>query len=128
MNRSNALLANVVIIPGGVQLLVQQLDGVDAAALAVAAQHLQSSLGELCAVVLGSAVADDKVCLVAAFSPGVVKRGVSAGALLGSLAKLCGGGGGGKPGFAQAGGRDVSRIPEALGIAREQLQKACSVA
>ncbi len=108
------------------QLLVQQLDGIDAAALAVAAQHLQELLGDPVAVVLGSAAAADKVCLVAAFSPAVVKLGVSAGGLMGPLAKMCGGGGGGKPAFAQAGGRDPARLVDALAKAREQLEQSLS--
>jgi len=111
-------------LPSGVRLLVQQLDGVEAAALGAAAQHLQAQLGDPVAVVLGSVAADDKVCLVAAFSPAVVKRGASAGGLLAPLAKMCGGGGGGKPAFAQAGGRDPTRLSEALAAACEQLQQS----
>ena len=121
ITRSDALLSKAVRLPSGIQLLVQQMDGVDAAALSIAAQHLQNSLGEQSAIVLGSIAATDKVCLVAAFSPSVVKLGASAGGLLGPLAKLLGGGGGGKPGFAQAGGRDTGRIAEALALAQQQL-------
>ena len=121
LTRAEALLSRVVRLPGGVQLLVQRLDGVDATALGAAAQQLEKALGDPAAVVLGAAAADDKVCLAAAFSPSVVRQGASAGALLGPLAKLCGGGGGGKPAFAQAGGRDTARIGEALALASERI-------
>jgi alanyl-tRNA synthetase len=61
------------------------------------------------------------VALVTALSPAVVKGGLKAGAIVGAAAKLCGGGGGGKPNLAQAGGKDPSKIPDALALAREQL-------
>ncbi len=51
--------------------------------------------------------------------PQVVKSGLQAGKLVGAVAKLCGGGGGGKPALAQAGGKDASKLPAALELARE---------
>lgn len=121
VTKAETLVNQAVRLPSGVTLLVQQLQDVDAASLGIAAQRLQERLGDSAAVVLGSA-ADDKVSIVAAFSPAVVKAGASAGSLVGPLAKLCGGGGGGKPTFAQAGGRDASKLGEAMVKAREQLE------
>ncbi len=119
--KSEALVANATRLPNGTMSLVSEVEGVDAAALGVAAQRMQERLGDPAAVVLGSA-ADGKVSLVAAFSPAVVKRGLAAGKFLGPLAKLCGGGGGGKPAFAQAGGRDPARLAEAMQLARKELE------
>jgi alanyl-tRNA synthetase len=119
--KAEALVGQAVRLPSGITILVQQLQDVDAASLGVAAQRLQERLGDAAAVVLGSA-ADDKVSIVAAFSPVVVKAGASAGSLVGPLAKLCGGGGGGKPAFAQAGGRDATKLADAIKLAREQLE------
>ena len=113
-------MSTAVRLPGGV-FVVHELEGVDAASLGVAAQRMQERLGDPSAVVLGS-VADDKVSLVAAFSPAVVKAGLSAGKFLGPLAKMCGGGGG-KPAFAQAGGRDPTKLGDALASARAELEK-----
>lgn len=59
--------------------------------------------------------------MVAAFSPAVISQGLQAGKFIGSVAKICGGGGGGRPNLAQAGGKDASRMPEALQMARQQL-------
>lgn len=59
------------------------------------------SMGDPSAVVLGSGVGTDKVALVAAFSPAVVKAGLNAGSIIGASAKICGGGGGGRPNLAQ---------------------------
>ena len=52
------------------------------------------------------------------------ERATQAGKLVGSVAKLCGGGGGGRPNLAQAGGRQPERIPEALEAARTTVVEA----
>ena len=67
-------------------------------------------------VVLGS-VTDGKVSLICYVSPDLVKQGKQAGKIVGELAKICGGGGGGKPDLAQAGGKDASKLGEALSVA-----------
>jgi alanyl-tRNA synthetase len=109
---------------GEFQMLVAQMDGVDAAAMQTAAEQLQQKL-KAGAVVLGGAPEADKVSLVAAFSPEVVKL-AQAGKFIGGIAKICGGGGGGRPNLAQAGGRDASKLPEALNAATQQLQALLS--
>jgi len=109
------------------QLLVARLDGVDGAGLQSAAQGLADQLGEGSAVVLGGLPDPSdlaKVMLVAAFGKAVVAAGPKAGAFIGSIAKLCGGGGGGRPNLAQAGGRDGAALDGALQQAREQLVAA----
>lgn len=75
-------------------------------------------------MVLGSALGDDKVALVAAFGKEVVAAGPSAGKLVGGIARVCGGGGGGRPNVAQAGGKDPSKLDEALEGARAELMAA----
>jgi alanyl-tRNA synthetase len=117
--KSDALLSQAEPV-GSYKILVAQLEGVDAEALKTAAERLLQTLGEG-AVVLGSVPEPDKVSLVAAFSPTVNQKGLQAGKFIGAIAKLCGGGGGGRPNLAQAGGRDASKLPEALAEARQQL-------
>ena len=117
--KADSLLSQVETV-GDFKILVAQLAEVDAEALKTAAEELLQKLGEG-AVVLGSVPEPDKVSLVAAFSPAVTKQGLQAGKFIGAIAKRCGGGGGGRPSFAQAGGRDASKLPEALAEAREQL-------
>jgi alanyl-tRNA synthetase len=118
--KSDQLLGQAEAI-GTVKILVAELPGVDADSLKTAAERLLQKLGEG-AVVLGSVPEPDKVSLVAAFSPGVNQQGLQAGKFIGAIAKLCGGGGGGRPNFAQAGGRDASKLPEALEKARRELE------
>ncbi|NEQ86879.1 MAG: hypothetical protein F6K26_44600, partial [Moorea sp. SIO2I5] len=55
------------------------------------------------------------------FSKGVNQKGLQAGKFIGAIAKICGGGGGGRPNLAQAGGKDGSKLGEALDSALEQL-------
>jgi alanyl-tRNA synthetase len=110
---------------GDYRLLVSRLDGVDGAGLQNAAQGLQEQLGVGAAVVLGGLPdpADaGKVVLVAGFGPAVVAAGPKAGAFIGGIARLCGGGGGGRPQLAQAGGRDGAALDGALTAAGEQLR------
>ncbi len=110
---------------GNYKILVADLGDVDPESLKTAAERLLQKLGNG-AVVLGSVPEDGKVSLVAAFSPDVNKKGLQAGKFVGAIAKICGGGGGGRPNLAQAGGRDPSKLPAALEIARTDLQSALS--
>jgi alanyl-tRNA synthetase len=118
-----------VVVPGGggvpFALLVSRLDGVEGTGLQSAAQGLVDQLGEGAAVLLGGLPepADlGKLVLVAAFGPAVVAKGPKAGAFLGGVAKACGGGGGGRPNLAQAGGRDGAALDGALAAAKEELR------
>lgn len=104
---------------GSYQIIVAQMD-VDAASLKKSAETLLQKLGTG-AVVLGSVPASEKVSLVAAFSKEVNQKGLQAGKFIGEIAKICGGGGGGRPNLAQAGGRDPSKLKQALETARKQL-------
>ncbi len=63
-----------------------------------------------------------KVILVAAFGKAVIAAGPKAGGFIGGVAKACGGGGGGRPNLAQAGGRDGAALDGALAQARERLR------
>jgi alanyl-tRNA synthetase len=65
-------------------------------------------------VVLASAQAADKVSIAAGVSDVLVKDGINAGNLVKEFAAVCGGGGGGKPQLAQAGGKDASKMTEAF--------------
>lgn len=97
------------------------MDDTDADSLKSAAEYLVDVLQDPAAVVLGSCPGEGKVSLVAAFTPGVVDLGVQAGKFIGPIAKLCGGGGGGRPNFAQAGGRKPENLSSALEKAQSEL-------
>ena len=120
-------LASKAQAVGDFQLLVERLDGVDGAGMQGAAQSLVGQLGDAAAVVIGGLPDPDdqgKVILVAAFSKNVIAAKQQAGTFIGGIAKICGGGGGGRPNLAQAGGRDGAALDGALDQARTQLNAA----
>ena len=119
--KSDQLLTKAETI-GDYKILVAELGEVDAESLKTAAERLQQKLGNA-AVLLASIPEPQKVNLVAAFSPEVNKKGLQAGKFIGGIAKICGGGGGGRPNLAQAGGRDASKLKEALVTASTQLRE-----
>ncbi|MBE9229527.1 alanine--tRNA ligase [Phormidium sp. LEGE 05292] len=121
ITKSDQLLSQAETV-GEFQILVAELPNVDAESLKTAAERLQQKLGEA-AVILASSPEPQKVNFVAFFSPKVNKKGLQAGKFIGQIAKICGGGGGGRPNLAQAGGRDATKLKEALETARKQLRE-----
>jgi alanyl-tRNA synthetase len=120
--KSDSLLQTAEIV-GEHKIIIAQMEDIDAESLKAAAERLLQKIGNG-AVVLGSIPEAGKVSIVAAFSSEVNKKGVQAGKFVGTIAKICGGGGGGKPNLAQAGGRDSSKLPEALETAKSDLLAA----
>jgi alanyl-tRNA synthetase len=95
----------------GVQLLVSQLDNVEAKMLRTMVDDLKNQLGS--AIIVLATTADDKVSLIAGVTKDLTDR-VKAGELIGHVAQQVGGKGGGRPDMAQAGGTDVGALPAAL--------------
>jgi alanyl-tRNA synthetase len=104
----------------GITVFVGRGHDADQHSLLDLADRIKSRAGDA-AVVLGGA-ADGKVALVASFSEAVVERGLSAAEVVREAAAIVGGGGGGRDNVAQAGGRDASRLDEALAKAREAIE------
>jgi alanyl-tRNA synthetase len=108
----------------GVRVLTEAVSGPDEKALLELLDRLKAELGDA-AIVLGSAV-DGRVALVASVSPALVERGVKAGSVVKAAAEVVGGGGGGRDTMARAGGRDPSKLGEALAAARGAIESALS--
>ena len=121
-----AALLNQAETVGDYQILVARLDGIGADGMQTAALQLQEQLGDGAAVLLAGVPEPAKVTLVVAFGPELIKRGLQAGKFVGVVAKACGGGGGGRPNLAQAGGRDPGALPGALAAARLELLELLS--
>lgn len=111
---SAADLLNRVQEVQGVPLLAAVLEGLDAAGLRDASDALRQKLPDAI-LVLGSAT-NGKVGLLCAVSPSLTGR-IRAGDIIRPLAKLVGGGGGGKPELAQAGGKRPEALPDAIAAA-----------
>lgn len=108
----------------GVKLLPAKLEGVDMNGLRELGDQLREKLGE--GVVLLASVNDGKVNLMAAVTDGAMKQGAHAGNLIKGIAALVGGGGGGRPNMAQAGGKNPTGIDTALEKAKEVLKEQLS--
>ncbi len=96
----------------GVKVLTHRADNLERGQLRTLVDNLKQKLGEG-VVVLASAQPEGKVAIIAGVTPELTKR-VQAGKLVGAVAKLVGGSGGGKPDIAEAGGKDQSQIEAAL--------------
>lgn len=104
---------------GGVKLLATSVSGVDMNGLRDLGDQLKEKLGE--GVVVLASDLDGKVNLVVMASDEVQKKGAHAGNLIKGIAALVGGGGGGRPNMAQAGGKNPSGIPAAIAEAEKVL-------
>ncbi|MFY9430612.1 MAG: alanine--tRNA ligase [Acetomicrobium sp.] len=104
-----------------VTLLVGKFDDLDAETLREVGDHLKKGFKKVL-IVLGS-VSDEKVLLVAMADDEAVKEGIHAGKLINKVAAIVDGGGGGRPNIAQAGGKDASKLEEALNSVPRVLQE-----
>ena len=96
----------------GVKVVVHRADSLERGQLRTLVDNLKQKAGES-VVVLASAQPEGKVAIIAGVTPGLLKR-IQAGKLVGAVAKIVGGSGGGKPEIAEAGGKDQSQIDAAL--------------
>ncbi len=103
----------------GVTLLAVSVDDVDMNGLRDLGDQLKGKIGE--GVVLLASAHEGKVSLVAMATDEAMKKGAHAGNLIKAVAAKVGGGGGGRPNMAQAGGKNPAGIPEALEAAKEAL-------
>ena len=103
----------------GIKLLAAQIEGVDMNGLRELGDQLKEKLGD--GVVVLASGSDGKVSLMATATDGAMKKGAHAGNLVKAIAGCVGGGGGGRPNMAQAGGKNPSGIQDALKKAEEVL-------
>ena len=104
----------------GVKLLAAEVDGVDMNGLRDLGDQLKEKLGD--GVVVLASANDGKVSLMATATDGAMKKGAHAGNLVKGIAGCVGGGGGGRPNMAQAGGKNPAGIKDALEKAAEVLE------
>ena len=117
---SQSLLENAQQV-NGLAVLAQRVQVEDVDTLRQMTDWFRDKLGS--SVVVLGAVIDEKPMLIAAATDDAVKRGIHAGNLVRDAAKVVGGGGGGRPNMAQAGGRDVEKLADALGIVPEWVER-----
>ena len=96
----------------GVAIIYKEIENLDGNNLRELGDKIKDKLNSVL-IVLGSSK-DDKVSLIAMATKDLVEKGIHAGNIIKEIAKITGGGGGGRPDMAQAGGKDASKIEEAL--------------
>ena len=116
-----ALLKQVQQV-NGVNVLAAQVDVADVDGLREMADWFRDKVGSGTAVL--ATVLNNKPLIVATVTEDLIKRGLKAGDIVREVAKMVGGGGGGRPNMAQAGGRDASKLPEALTAVAGLVEKA----
>ena len=114
-----AATADVPFDVNGVKLVTRRVEGLEKAALRGISDSLRDRLGS--GVVVVASESDGKVALVIAVTKDLTSR-VQAGRLVKELAPIVGGGGGGRPDFAEAGGKDPSKIDQLLAEAPNALR------
>ncbi len=109
-----------VVTVKGVKLLATSVDGVDMNGLRDLGDQLKEKLGQGVVVIASSC--DGKVNLIAMATDEAMKAGAHAGNLIKAIAGKVGGGGGGRPNMAQAGGKNPAGIPDAIAEAKVALE------
>ncbi|MBR1873903.1 MAG: alanine--tRNA ligase [Eubacterium sp.] len=104
----------------GISVITKQIDDVEINDLRSLGDDMKNKLGE-CVIVLAS-VKDGKVGLMATATEKAMEKGAHAGNLIKKIAPVVNGGGGGRPNMAQAGGKDPSKVGEALDMAMEEIR------
>ncbi|MCH7728485.1 MAG: hypothetical protein IH991_18695 [Planctomycetes bacterium] len=102
---------------GGVKIVVAETPGANPNLMRQLIDQLRKKTGST-AVLLASAQGNDKVVLVAGITNDLIERGISAGSWVKKVAPVVGGGGGGKPDMAQAGGKQPEKIGDAIELAK----------
>jgi alanyl-tRNA synthetase len=104
--------------------LVAQLDGADAPALLAALDVAKARSPDTAVLLVSPDAAAGKVAIAARVPQSLIARGLKAGDWVKAAAQACGGSGGGKPDMAQAGGKDVTKVAEAIAAAEALAAKA----
>ena len=119
--RADEIVEKAVQI-GDAQVLAVELEARDRDALRDLCDRYRSKLGS--SVVALGAILEGRPLLIVALTKDLVARGLNAGRIAGTAARLMGGGGGGRPDIAQAGGRDPDRLLDSLASVVEQVKVA----
>ncbi|NNM26483.1 MAG: hypothetical protein HKO59_10960, partial [Phycisphaerales bacterium] len=107
-------------------LIVATVDDADPESLRAALDVITAKHPEAAAMLLSADVEASKVAIIAVVPPPLIKQGLKAGDWVREAARVCGGGGGGRPDRAQAGGKDPSKIDDARKAAEAFAREACS--
>lgn len=121
---ANAELAKLISSAGeigGIKLIASKTEGVSSQGLRLMCDSVRDRYDD--AVIVLACVEGDKIAFAASCGKAAVSKGAHAGNILREISKLAGGGGGGRPDSATAGGKDVARLQQALSAVKEIVEK-----
>lgn len=126
LNQAGTLSADLLLeeaeLVDGVKLIARETPGATPNLMRQMIDQIRKKANPV-AICLGAGQGEDKVMLVAGISRDLVDKGISAGQWVKDVAPKVGGGGGGKPDMAQAGGKDPSKLPEAMSYAKAVMKE-----
>ncbi|NQY92367.1 MAG: hypothetical protein HRT46_12035, partial [Deltaproteobacteria bacterium] len=105
-------------------IIVHHFAGADQETLRSALDAIRARLPESAAMLFSTDQTDSKVTIVAAVPKALIDKGLKAGDWVREAARICGGGGGGRPDMAQAGGKLPDKVPDAINAARDMACRA----
>lgn len=111
-------LMNDAVTVKGIKIIAAKMDDLDMNALRNASDTVKNKIGSGVVILVSSK--DDKVNLIVSATKDAVTSGIHCGNIIKDAAVACGGGGGGRPDMAQAGGKDPQGMDEALRVAKEK--------
>ncbi|MCF6465665.1 alanine--tRNA ligase [Clostridium sp. Cult2] len=114
-------IINTKVEINGINIITYKVDNMDMNSLRNLGDEIRNAL-DTCVIVLAS-VDKGKLSFVSMVTKDLVERGIHAGNLIKEVAKITGGGGGGRPDMAQAGGKDITKIEEALSMVSTIVEK-----
>ena len=117
---ADEILSSKVIIEG-VSLITYKVDNLDMNSLRNLGDEIRNRLGS--GVVVLASVKEDKLSFVGMVTKDIVEKGIHAGNIIKEVAMRTGGGGGGRPDMAQAGGKDITKADEALSVVPDLIKK-----
>ncbi len=104
----------------GIDVIISKIDNIDMKGLRNLGDELKNKLGTGLVVLAGTK--DSKLYFLVTASEDLIKKGIHSGKLIREIASVTGGSGGGRPDMAQAGGKDISKIDEALNKAKDLIE------
>lgn len=113
-------LINEVEEVNGVKVIAHSVNGADMNNLRTMVDDLKNKIGT--GIVVLASAQNEKVNIIAGVTKDLISNGYHAGKLVKEVAAVCGGGGGGRPDMAQAGGKDPSKIQDALSAAKQWIK------
>tara|TARA_Y100001970_G_scaffold293830_1_gene443622 strand:+ start:4251 stop:6914 length:2664 start_codon:yes stop_codon:yes gene_type:complete len=117
-------IASLSEIINGTKIIIKTIHGIEGSALQKLALTIIDELGDQSAVILGGnpdSSNKKKLLFVVAFGSALLDKGLNAGVFINNVARICSGGGGGKPNLASAGAKDSAKLPDALEFAKKEL-------